>query len=146
MKAVDVTTEITINAPVAMVSGYAANPINAPEWYINIHSAEWIGAASMAVGSRAAFKAKFLGKQLAYVYEIAEYEPGSKLVMRTADGPFPMETTYIWQDAGEGMTRMTLRNTGMPKGFSRVFAPIMEMAMRKANMNDLRLLKKILEK
>jgi hypothetical protein len=40
---------------------------------------------------------------------------------------------------------MTLRNRGEPTGFSRLAAPIMARAMRRANHNDLRQLKRILE-
>lgn len=65
--------------------------------------------------------------------------------MRTADGPFPMETTYTWQDAGAGSTLMALRNRGEPSGFSRVTAPIMGKAMRRANRKDLARIKAILE-
>lgn len=39
--------------------------------------------------------------------------------MRTADGPFPMVTTYEFTDAGTASTRMTLCNTGTPAGFAR---------------------------
>ena len=142
---VDVVTEITIGRPCAVVSSYAADPTNAPEWYVNIESAEWTTPPPLAVGSKVAFVAHFLGKRLEYTYEIVEHVPGERLVMRTAQGPFPMETTYTWSPAGEGSTRMTLRNRGEPSGFSKVAAPLMAMAMRRATRKDLEKLRSILE-
>ena len=111
----------------------------------NIRSAEWRTEKPLRIGSQIIFKAKFLGRELAYTYEVVEYEPGVKLVMRTAEGPFPMETTYTWRPTEDGQTRMSLRNRGKPSGFSRLFAPFMASAMRRANKKDLQVLKKILE-
>ena len=87
----------------------------------------------MVAGSRLAFVARFLGRRLASTYEVAELVIGERLVMRTADGPFPMETTYTWEPLAAGGTRMTLRNRGRPAGFSAVVAPFMAGAMRRAN-------------
>lgn len=143
---VDVTTETTIRRPRGEVAEYAADPDNAPEWYVNIRSAEWLTSKPLRLGSKIAFKAAFLGSELAYVYEIDEYVPGEKLVMRTADGPFPMETTYVWESADGQSTRMTLRNRGNPSGFSAWLAPFMAFMMKRANDKDLRKLKSILEK
>jgi hypothetical protein len=67
------------------------------------------------------------------------------MVMRTAQGPFPMETTYAWQPTHDGRTRMTLRNRGEPAGFGKITAPVMAGAMRRANLKDLARLKHILE-
>jgi uncharacterized membrane protein len=142
---VDVVTEIMINYPISQVSEYASNPVHAPEWYVNIHSAEWRSPKPIAIGSQIAFKAKFLGRELAYVYEIVELIPGKKLVMKTAQGPFPMETTYTWQEMDANRTKMTLRNTGNPTGFSKIMSPFMATMMRKANMKDLKKIKDILE-
>jgi uncharacterized membrane protein len=144
--AVDVRTETTIARPVDVVVAYAADPSNAPEWYENIDSVEWESdPPAVEVGARVAFVARFLGRRLAYTYEIVELEPGQRVVMRTAQGPFPMETTYTWAPAGDGATRMTLRNRGEPAGFSRAAAPFLAMAMRRANRKDLARLRSILE-
>jgi uncharacterized membrane protein len=145
-RGVDVLTEIEIERPRAEVADYAANPDGAPEWYENIKSVEWRTPRPLAVGSRIAFVARFLGRELAYTYEIGELAAGDRLVMRTVEGPFPMETTYTWSDAPSGGTHMTLRNRGVPSGFSRVASPLMTAAMRRANRKDLRRLKAILER
>lgn len=142
---VDVMTEVVIERPREVVAAFAGDPANAPRWYVNIKSVEWQTAPPLAVGSRLAFVARFLGRRLAYTYEIVELVPESRLVMRTAEGPFPMETTYTWELAGEGRTRMTLRNRGAPSGFSKLLAPFMETAMRRANQQDLARLKGLLE-
>lgn len=119
---------------------------NAPEWYANIKSIEWKTPPPLGIGSRLAFVAHFLGRRLAYTYEIIELKPGERLVMRTAEGPFLMETTYIWEPVKADRTRMTLRNCGEPKGFSRLAAPFMAAAMRRANRKDLMRLKTLLER
>jgi uncharacterized membrane protein len=142
---VDVRTEIVIDRPVDEVAAYAAEPSNAPEWYANIASVEWRTRPPAAVGSQVAFVARFLGRRLEYTYELTELEPGERLVMRTAEGPFPMETTYTWAPVGSGSTRMTLRNRGEPAGFSKVVAPLMAPMMRRANRKDLATIKAILE-
>jgi hypothetical protein len=143
--AVDVVTEVEIACARDQVARYAADPDNATEWYANIESVEWRTDKPLAVGSRVAFVARFLGRRLAYTYAIEELVAGERLVMRTADGPFPMETTYTWTDAAPGATRMTLRNRGEPSGFSGIAAPLMARAMRRANRKDLDRLKQILE-
>ena len=143
---VDVVMETVIDRPVAQVAGYAADPSNAPQWYENIASVEWKTSPRLVVGSRIAFLARFLGRTLVYTYEIVELAPGRKLVMRTAEGPFPMETTYTWEAAGDGKTRMTLRNRGEPRGFSALLAPLMTIAIRRANRKDLAMLKHLLER
>ena len=140
------STEIEIQRPRRDVADYASNPDNAMAWYGHIREVSWSKARPLGVGSRIVFAAKFLGKQLDYVYEVKELQPGERFVMATAEGPFPMETTYSWEDTEDGGTKMFLRNRGQPKGFSRVTAPLLVRAMRRANDKDLRRLKAVLER
>lgn len=142
---VDVVTSIGIDRPRQIVAAYAADPGNAPAWYVNIKSIEWLTAARLEVGARIAFVAKFLARRLECTYQVTEFVAGEGLMMRTAEGPFPLETTYTWEDSQTGCTRMKLRNRGEPAGFSRLVSPLMVFAMRRANQNDLRRLKSLLE-
>jgi len=142
---VDVLSEIVIDRTRDQVAAFAAEPDNATRWYENIEAVEWKTEPPLMLGSRIAFVAHFLGRRLAYTYEIRELVRGERLVMSTADGPFAMETTYTWEDAAGGGTRMTLRNRGEPAGFSRVAAPMMAWRMRRANRKDLQRLKELLE-
>jgi uncharacterized protein YndB with AHSA1/START domain len=142
---VDVLTEVEIDRPRAEVADYAASPDNAPEWYENIEAVEWKTERVLAAGARVAFVARFLGRRLAYTYEIGTFVPGEHLVMATQQGPFPMETTYAWTDTPGGGTRMSLRNRGRPSGFGRISAPITAAAIRRANRKDLARLKQMVE-
>lgn len=142
---VDVISEIVIARPVAEVASFAADPENAPEWYANIKRVEWQSEPALRPGARVAFVAHFLGRRLAYTYEFVDFVPHERLVMRTAAGPFPMETTYTWEPVKPRGTRMTVRNRGNPAGFSRLAAPFLAAAMRRANRQDLAQLKALLE-
>jgi hypothetical protein len=135
----DVSVSKAINRGVAVVADYATDPDNAPEWYENIDSIEWESAPPLQLGSRLRFVAKFLGRTMRYTYEVVEYEPRIRLVMRTTEGP-SMETTYEWRSDGD-WTQMTLRNRGGPKLLSWLMAP----AMKRANRKDLARLKQLLE-
>ncbi|RAM35903.1 SRPBCC family protein [Arthrobacter globiformis] len=141
---VDVQTEVLIRRPRDVVAEYASNPDNAPQWYDNIHSSRRLTAGPIDVGSKVAFTAKFLGRDLNYTYEFTEYVPGEKLVMRTAQGPFPMQTTYTWAEVSGG-TRMTLGNTGKPSGFSQLAGLFMAPMICRATRKDLQKLKSVLE-
>ena len=142
---VDVLTEIEISRPREVVASYASDPDNATAWYANIVAVEWKTPKPLRVGTNLTFVARFLGRRLSYTYEVRKLVPNEKLVMATSDGPFAMETTYQWEDTPNGGTRMTLRNSGSPSGFSNVTAPMMVNAMRRANRKDLANIKAILE-
>ncbi len=145
MAKVDVTTEIDIARPLHEVASYAADPDNVPQWYSNIKSVEWKTIPPLELGSQVAFVAYFLRRRLAYTFEVVDYIPHQRIVMRTSEGPFPMETSYHWHALDGATTHMSLRNRGEPTGFSRIMAPFLTTMVRRANRQDLACLKKILE-
>ncbi|WP_027934264.1 SRPBCC family protein [Amycolatopsis thermoflava] len=142
---VDVRTEIVVALPREKVASYAGDPSNAPEWYANILDVEWETRPPLREGTRLGFVARFLGRTRRYTYEVIELVPGERLVMRTAQGPFPMETTYSWESLDADSTRMVLRNRGEPSGFAKVGSRMMAAAVERANRKDLRRLKNLLE-
>lgn len=142
---VDVLSDIVIDRPCDEVSGYASDPTNAPAWYTNVETVEWLTEPPVEVGSRMEFVAHVLGRKLSYTYEVVELVPGERLVMRTSEGAFPMETTYTWQALDGDRTRMTMRNSGEPSSFGRMATPLMTAAMQRASGKDLAALKKVLE-
>jgi hypothetical protein len=95
--AVDVLTEIVIERPRRDVAAYVSDPDNATEWYVNIEAVQWQSPKPVVPGSRMEFIAHFLGRTLRYTYEVTDLIPDERFVMRTAEGPFPMETTYAWR-------------------------------------------------
>jgi uncharacterized membrane protein len=145
MPEVDVVTETIIQRPLSLVATFVADPDNATRWYKNIESVKWITPRPVGTGSKVAFVARFLGRRLTYTYEVVEVVPNQRFVMRTAEGPFAMETTYEWEAVGSDQTRMRLRNRGAPSGFGVVVAPLLAVAMRRENRKDLRRLKELLE-
>ena len=144
MATVDVEVEALIARPRHEVAAFAVDPDNAPRWYRNSATVRRLDQGPVQVGSRSEFVARFLGRELAYTYEVTELEPGERLVMRTAQGPFPMCTTYRWSAQGSG-TRMWLRNAGAPQGFVGVAAPVLARAKRRAMTGDLARLRQLLE-
>jgi len=143
--AVDVVVEETIARPREDVAAYACDPDATTDWYRNVKTVEWKSPRPLQVGTRLEFIARFLGRDLHYTYEVQAWEPGVRFIMRTAQGPFPMETTYTFEDAAGGATKMTLRNRGEPAGFSRWTAPLMARAMGREMRADMQRLKAALE-
>jgi hypothetical protein len=132
---VDVESEILIARPPDEVAAFACDPDNATAWYEKIESVEWRSPWPLAVGSRVAFVASFMGRRLSYTYEVKELS-GERFVMATAEGPFAMETTYTWDEANGGGTKMRPRNRGEPSGFGKLAAAAMRRANRKAAMSE----------
>lgn len=144
----DVTAATTFDAPRTLVAAVAGDPDQAMRWYANIRSVQWEGDPVLQEGARVDFVARFLGRRLAYTYEIVDLVPDERLVMRTDDGPFPMETTYTWWDEeeveGRPRTGMSLRNAGRPKAMTTLASGAVTLGMKRAMRRDLERLRLVL--
>ena len=140
----DVTVETTIARPRPEVASYATDWRNDTTWIGALSDVRLVTDGPFGVGSRVARVASFLGRRIEYVNEIAEYEPGSRLLMRSVKAPFPMTVAYEFEDA-DGGTKMRIRAQGDASGFYRLAAPLLDRMVRRGIGGDLRRLKAALE-
>jgi hypothetical protein len=142
---VDVEVHTTINRPRSDVARYCCDPDNATAWNANVKAVQWETNPPLSVGSRFRFSSEFLGRSLEYTYEVVELVAAERLVMRSAQSPFRMETVYTFRDAPDDATWMTVRNRGEPTAYSGLAPAILATAVRRATSNDIARLRTILE-
>jgi hypothetical protein len=141
---VRVTNAIIIDRPRSEVAAFATDPARAREWHSDVRDVRW-NRQPVAVGSRLAFVAAFLGREADYIYEVTELVPDQRFAMSRAEGPFPMETVYFWEDTSAGGTRMTVQSSGNPRGLALLLAPLLRSAMKRSSRKGLLRLKTLLE-
>jgi len=142
--AIDITAEVTVNAPPARVFAYAIDPANEREWIGGLVESKPLSEGPIAAGSQVARVAKFAGRRIEYVNEVTQIEPDAMLAMRSIKAPFPMQITYRFE-AVDGGTRMTNRVQGGPGGLMALFGPLMAMGVKRNVSADLRRLKAAVE-
>jgi ligand-binding SRPBCC domain-containing protein len=145
MATVDVEVHTTIARPRPEVAAYCVDPDKVTAWNSNITAVQWEKGEPVTLGSRFRFTSGFLGRTLQYTYDVVELVEAARFVMRSDQGPFPMETTYTWEDAPNGATWMSLRSRAEPTAFIGLAAPVLATAIRRSRANDLARLKSILE-
>lgn len=149
----DVTVRTVFEAPRSLVAEVSGDPSQAWRWFSTIRSVRWHGEPAVTEGAVVDLVSRFLGRELAYTYRIVDLVPGERLVMRTEEGPFPMETTFTWWDeepldvpgaASRPRTGMSLRNAGRPKGMTTLGSGAVTLGMKRAMHRDLERLRLVL--
>jgi uncharacterized membrane protein len=142
---IDVTTEVHIRRPRDEVAAYMIDPAHDPEWIGGIREARLLGDPPVAVGSRVARVATFLGRRLEYVNEVVELDPARCLDMRSVVAPFPMAITYSFAER-DGGTTVRNRVRGGRGGFFRLLGPLLGPLVRRSVQRDLERLRDRLER
>lgn len=135
---VDVASTIVILRPVLVVAAFVGDPMNLPLWWGETVGVEPRESAALKVGDHfVVVAAPIGGHRPRYEYVVADHVPGASLVLRSVDGPFPMEVGCSWSPVPNGSTRMTLRRACEPKGLRRLLHRSVAAALASTNVNDL---------
>jgi Polyketide cyclase / dehydrase and lipid transport len=149
---IDITAEVAIHRALRDVAAYMIDPAHDPEWIGGVREARMETPPPLAVGSRVARVAHFLGRRVEYVNEVVELDPERVLDMRSVRAPFPMRVTYSFEagaDAAAGGAGATtvVRNRvrGAPGGFFALFGPLLAPLVKRSVQKDLERLRDVLE-
>jgi uncharacterized membrane protein len=146
---IDITAEVAIRRPLRDVAAYMIDPAHDPEWIGGVREARMETPPPLAVGSRVARVASFLGRRVEYVNEVVELDPERVLDMRSVRAPFPMRVTYSFEPRGDGdgATTTVVRNRvrGAPGGFFAVFGPLLAPMVKRSVQKDLERLRDLME-
>jgi len=144
---VDITAEVAIRRPLEHVTAYMIDPAHDPQWIGGVREARMETSPPLAVGSRVARIASFLGRRVEYVNEVTELDPERVLDMRSVKAPFPMRVTYSFEPAdGGAATIVRDRVRGAPGGFFKLFGPVLGPLVKRSVQQDLERLRDLLER
>jgi uncharacterized membrane protein len=145
---IDITAEVAVVRPRAEVAAYMTDPANDPAWIGGVREVRLETPPPLAVGSRVARVASFLGRRVEYVNEVTELDPERVLDMRSVRAPFPMRVTYSFEDADGAGATTVVRNRvrGDPGGFFALFGPLLAPLVRRSVQRDLERLRDVLER
>ena len=139
-----VSTQVIISRARADVAGFAMDPQNDPIWIGGITKASVLTAPPFGKGTQVERVAYFLGKRIAYVNEVVEYDPDGLLVMQSVKGPLPMMVRYEFEEEAGG-TLARIKIEGEAGGFYRLAGPVLTRMIKRSVTNDLETLKDLLE-
>jgi uncharacterized membrane protein len=145
---IDITAEVAIRRPLGEVAAYMIDPAHDPEWIGGVRSVRTETPPPLAVGSRVARVASFLGRRVEYVNEVTELDPERVLDMRSVKAPFPMRVTYSFAaGATDGAPTTVVRNRvrGAPGGFLALFGPLLGPLVKRSVQKDLERLRDLME-
>lgn len=105
---------------------------NGEKWMPGISKIEKESSGDITSGTKFSFYTR--GK--AHTSTITEIEEENKATLTSVQGGFRADYTYTFQRGSEG-TEITLQANCEAKGFSKMFAPLVKVAIKKADSGQL---------
>lgn len=102
-----VSSSVTINQPVEKVFDYVTNVANHKVWQAGILDARITPEGPVGVGSVYTYTTEVMGRRMESVMQVSAFEPNRQWSVSTTGVPRPVETVYLFEDAG-GTTKMTI--------------------------------------
>jgi uncharacterized membrane protein len=144
---------LVINRPCDEVFAYLEDRANDPEWMVSVRESHWLDTGGTGVpgptgiGRRGRMVMRIRGREVEFIDEVAEYEPGRRIGHRTIQGPFPLNTACLCEPASGGCRATVVGEADrFVRGpFGPLVEPFIARAVRRGFRSDLARLKRILE-
>lgn len=105
---VEVETSVLVNQPIQKVFDFVTTPENDAQWYIGVESKDHTPDEPSGVGSTSMSEIRFLGMPMKVVWEVVEYEPPTKIGVKSIEGPVSVESGYTFEAVGENQTKVSV--------------------------------------
>jgi uncharacterized membrane protein len=133
---VQVTSEVRIARPADEVFAFIADAENNPTWQDGMRSCRWVTEPPIAVGSRYAQHASFVGRDIESLFEVVALEPDTSITIETIESTFPIRVTRSVEPVGEGSCLVRAGVSGEPGGLFRFASPLLKRMVRRSVRND----------
>ena len=136
---------IHIDRPAAEVFAFVADAENNPRWRSYVVETVWLDDGPMRVGRRGRQVSKVLGRPMAVVAEIAEWDPPRHVAWRAAAG-FASVRTDCTVEPEDGGCRLTIAAEGeFTSPIMRLLSPLAIAVAKRQADGDVKKLKAALE-
>jgi carbon monoxide dehydrogenase subunit G len=112
------------------VFDYLSRFDSAAEWDPGIASAKMLTPEPVGLGSRFALVARFVGREVPLDYEIVEFDPGRRVVLRAENGSIRSTDTISFHAEGSG-TRVVYDALLEAKRARRFAEPVLGIVFRR---------------
>ncbi|MGH2710896.1 MAG: SRPBCC family protein [Actinomycetota bacterium] len=141
---ISVESSVTIARRVEDVFAFVTDTTNDPQWHKDVIQATKISEGPIGRGTTFTVVVKFMGKKEGR-WEIVEFEPNRKEVIKVTAKPLSPTLTYRFEQANGG-TLFTRHIDLEPTGFFKIMKGMMRGMMEKRNAGFLANLKGVLER